>query len=332
MTDRILVTGGAGFIGSNFCRYLLRNTDYSVVCLDRLDEAGTLERVTDLKQVWFDRFASVWHDLKAALNPEHRSLRVLREPFRYIVHMAAGSHVDRSIRDPIGHILDNVLGTGHALEYARRWQPDAKFLYFSTDEVFGPAPLGVSFTEHSRWEPNNPYAATKAGGEALCPAYAHQYGLRIAVTHCTNIYGPEQYAEKFIPLCVDMIEHGQIIQIHSLAGVSATRYYVHVNDVSAATLTVLEKGGVIGGPDSGRYNISGDEEWSNLEVAQKIAALLGKPLQYELVENPPGRPKPDMRYALRGEKLRALGWAPRISLDEGLRQVVLGEAIGERAA
>ena len=330
--ERILVTGGAGFIGSNLIRFLLERTAYDVVSLDRIDEAGTLQRIIGLAERYPDRLKAIWHDLKAPINPEHRSLRPLREPFAHIAHLAAGSHVDRSIRDPIGHIMDNVLGTGHALEYARQCQPDAKFLMFSTDEVFGSAPDGIAFDEHARHWPTNPYAATKSGAEMLCPAYAHQYGMRIVVTHCCNLYGPNQHTEKFVPLVMGQIERGETVQIHALGGVSSTRLYMHVDDACAATLTVMEKGGTIGDDKSGKYNIVGDHEWSNLEVAQRIAALMDKPLRYEFVERPPNRPVPDMRYALTGEKLRALGWSPKINLDEGLRQVVLGEAIGERAA
>lgn len=330
MTERVLVTGGAGFIGSNLIAFLLANTSYDIVNLDRLDEAGTLERLAESKRRYPKRLRSVFHDLRAAINPQH--FPELREPFRYICHLAAGSHVDRSIKDPIGHIYDNVLGTGNLLEYVRHHQPDAKVNFYSTDEVFGSAGPGVIFDEHSRWFPTNPYAATKAGGEALCPAYAHQYGLRIVVTHSCNLFGPGQFREKFVPLVTDQIRRDETVQIHAVDGVISTRLYMHVEDAARGTLTVLEKGGVIGNDRSGVYNIVGGDEWSNLEVAQRIAGLLDKPLRYELVANPPNRPRPDLRYAISGDKLRALGWQPRISLDEGLRQVVLGEPIGGQAA
>lgn len=317
---RILVTGAAGFILSHFVRHVLTTTEYEVVSLDRLDEAGTLDRLAELKSRHPRQLQCVWHDLRAAINPDHFS--ELRRPFDYVVHGAAMSHVNRAIEWPTEAVLDNVLGTANLLEYVRRYQRGAKALYFSTDEVFGPAPEGVAFSEHARWEPENAYAATKAGGEALCPAYAHQYGLRIQVTHCCNAYGPGQYREKFVPLCIEKIASGEMVQIHARGGVPSSRLYIHVDDVARATLTVLQKGGCIGDDKTGRYNIVAAMEWSNLAVAQKIADILGKPLHYELVENPPGRPKPDQRYALTGEKLRRLGWEPVIPLDEGLRRTV----------
>ena len=316
-TGRILVTGAAGFIGSNLARYILENTSYSVVSLDRLDDAGNLERLAELKGRFKTRLQCYWHDLKAKLHPG-----LIRGEFKYIAHLAAGSHVDRSHADPIGFVLDNVLGTANLLEWAREHHPMTKLLYFGTDEVFGPAPDGVDYHEHSRFEPENMYAATKAGGELLCLAYVHQHGMPIVATHCCNCYGPAQSPEKFIPLAIGRIQRGELLQIHARGGVSSSRLYIQVDDVSAAVMTVLERGGVIHDDQSGRYNIRADQELSNLDVAQRIARLLGRELRYELVENPPNRPKPDMRYALGDTKLRALGWAPRVSFDDGLAAVV----------
>jgi dTDP-glucose 4,6-dehydratase len=321
MTDNILVTGGAGFIGHHLVRYLLEQTAYNVVCLDRLDEAAALDRLAPLIAAHGPRLRSVWHDLRATLNP--LASEPLRREFRYVAHLAAGSHVDRSVRDPLGFVLDNVVGTANLLEYVRAHQPAVeKVLYFSTDEVFGPAPAGVTYDEHSPHTPNNPYAAAKAGGEALCPAWANTYGLPIAVTHCTNVYGPGQYGEKFIPLVAGKVLRGETVQIHSRDGVPSSRYYVHVDDVSRAVLTVLERGGVMLSPTSGKYNISGDREFSNLEIAQSVADLLGRELHYELVDHVPNRPRHDMRYAIGGTKLRELGWSPSVPLGVGLQQAL----------
>ena len=327
MTKRILITGAAGFVFSNVSRYILAHRDWRIVTLDRLDEAGTLARLSAMRHANPDRLACVWHDLRAAINPLHFDL--LAQPFDYIVHGAACSHVNRATLDPVSAIYDNVIGTAHLLDYVRRYQSQAKTLVVSTDEVFGPAAEDEEFHEHSRHEPANPYSAAKSGGETLCPAYAHQYGLNIVVTRCCNVFGPNQYMEKFIPLCTHQILNGETVQIHARDGVVSSRLYIHVDDVAEATLTVLEKGGVIHDPSSGRYNIRAQREWSNLEVAQRIADMLGITLRYELVENPPGRPKPDMRYAISDAKLRALGWAPRVSLEDGLAEVV-AEIVAER--
>jgi dTDP-glucose 4,6-dehydratase len=326
---RILVTGAAGFILSHFARHVLdARCDWTVVGLDRLDEAGSQERLAPLMQAHPGRLRFVWHDLRAAINPALFS--ELQKPFDYVVHGAAMSHVNRAIEDPPAAVLDNVLGTAHLLEYCRRYQPSAKVLYFSTDEVFGPAADGVAFGEHARWEPENAYAATKAGGEALCPAYAHQYGMRILVSHCCNAYGPGQYREKFIPLCTEKVLRGETVQVHARDGVAASRLYIHVDDVAAATLAVLERGGCIADDRTGRYNIVAAQELSNLYVAQEIATILGVPLNYEFVENPPGRPKPDLRYALTGEKLHRMGWRPVVDFESGLRETV--EAIRGKLA
>ena len=318
----ILLTGAAGFIGSHLARYILEQTDWTVVALDRLDPAGDQQRLAPLVEQHGKRLRVVWHDLRAQLNPE----RLRPHEFRYVAHLAAGSHVDRSVRDPVGFVMDNVLGTAHLLEYVRQHQPSCeKALYFSTDEVFGPAPDGVIFDEHAPWNPENPYAASKAGAEALCPAWAAQYGLPIVVTHCSNAYGPGQDREKFIPLCAGKVKNGELVQIHARGGKVSTRLYIHVDDVSRAVLTILQKGGILHDATSGKYNIVAAEELSNLLVAEQIAEVLGKPLRHELVENPPNRPKPDMRYALSGKKLEALGWAPEVSFDVGLR-----DALGQR--
>lgn len=317
MTQRILVTGAAGFIGANLTRHILESTPYSVTSLDRLDEAGNLARLSELKTRFHDRLQCYWHDLRA---PIHVSS--LKGEYRFIAHLAAGSHVDRSHTDPIGFVMDNVVGTANMLEWARQNQPRTKFLYFGTDEVFGPAPAGLHYHEHSRFEPENLYAATKAGAELLCLAYVHQHGMPIVATHCCNVFGPMQHREKFIPLAIEKIEREEVLQIHARGGVPSSRLYIHVVDVCSAVMAVLERGGVIHDDASGRYNIRADQELSNLDVAQRIATRLGKPLHYELVENPPNRPKPDMRYALSDSKLRALGWAPKVGFDAGIEALL----------
>lgn len=321
-TGRILITGAAGFIGANLTRYILENTGYSVASLDRLDDAGNLERLAALKQRFPGRLDCYHHDLRAPIHDSY-----IRGAFQYIAHLAAGSHVDRSVRNPLEFVQDNCVGTANLLEWARKHHPTTKLLYFSTDEVVGAADDGESFDELSPMAPTNPYAAAKAAGEVLCPAWAATYGMPIAITRCTNVYGPMQHREKFIPLCIERIARGETIQIHSRGAVSSTRYYVHVDDVSRAVLTVLEQGGTLGGRGTGRYGISGDREYSNLDVAERIARLMGKTLRYEQVDFVPNRPRHDMRYCIKSSRLEALGWKPQVDFDAGLAAVVSSASI-----
>ena len=316
---RILITGAAGFIGRHFTRYVLENTDWSVVMLDRLGEGSDMTAFAN----WLHetpgaigRTKAYWHNLRAAV---HGGLGTY---FDYIVHLAAGSHVDRSIRDPLGFVADNVTGTAHMLEFARRCEGLEKFLHFSTDEVFGAASAGKAFDEYDSFHPTNPYAASKAAAEALCPAWANTYGLPIVVTRCTNVVGPGQDSEKFIPSTIGKVASGHTVQIHSRNGISSSRKYIDVADVCAATLRVLTHGGVISGRGSGYYNIAGDTDWPNDEVAELISVLLEKELFMELVQDPPNRPRPDQRYDLNNARLKALGWAQQVGLEESLRKVI----------
>lgn len=316
---RILITGAAGFIGRHFTRYVLEQTGWSVVMLDRLGEGSKPDEVA----MWLrsipqarERTRFYWHDLRSYRQPD------IHGPVNYIVHLAAGSHVDRSIKDPLGFIADNVTGTAHLLEFARRCEGMEKFLHFSTDEVFGAATDGRAFDEYDSFHPTNPYAASKAAAEALCPAWANTFGLPIVVTRCTNVCGPGQDAEKFIPSTVVKVGRGEVVQIHSRNGAPSSRKYIDVEDVCSATLTALTRGGVISGRNSGYYNIAGEVDHSNLEVAQSIAKLMGKPLLHELVQDPPNRPRPDMRYDLDASRLKALGWSPRVELVETLTRIL----------
>lgn len=315
---RILITGAAGFIGRHFTRYVLEQTDWSVVMLDRLGEGSKPDDVA----TWLHsmpeakgRTVFLWHDLRSFRQPE------IRGSVNYIVHMAAGSHVDRSIKDPLGFIADNVTGTAHMLEFARRCEGLEKFLHFSTDEVFGAA-NGKAFDEYDSFHPTNPYAASKAAAEALCPAWANTYGLPIVVTRCTNVAGPGQDGEKFIPSTIGKLRRGEVVQIHSRDGTPSSRKYIDVQDVCAAVLCVLTRGGVIAGRNSGYYNIAGDVEYSNLVVAQCVADIMDKPLRYELVEDPPNRPRPDQRYDLSNARLKELGWQQRVALLRTLEAIL----------
>ena len=326
---RILLTGGAGFIAHHTIRHLLQNTDWEIVSLDRLDYSGNLNRIADMMNE-FDketqkRVRIVYHDLRAELN---EMLVADLGKFDYIVHMAASSHVDRSIEDPMCFVLDNVVATCNILNFARKQENLERFIYFSTDEVFGPAPKGVNYKERDRYNSTNPYSATKAGGEELAVAYQNTYGLPIYITHTMNVFGERQHPEKFIPMSIKKIRDNKVVSIHSDKSrtIPGSRHYIHAEDVSEAILFLLQKKINneldYGGAKCPKFNIVGSEEINNLELAKIIAKSQDKELNYEMVDFHSSRPGHDLRYSLSGEKMKKLGWQPSIKLSERIKQVV----------
>ena len=245
----ILLTGGAGFIGHHLTEYLLKNTEHSIVILDRLDISGTMNRIDDvisLDESYRSRVKFVWHDLKAPIN-EFVERQI--GDVEYILHLAAGSHVDRSITDPMSFVMDNVVGTGNLLEFARLRVKDLRFfLYFSTDEVFGSAPDGVLYKEWDRYNSGNPYSASKAGAEELCVAYANTFDLPIHVTHTMNVIGIRQHPEKFIPMTIKNVREGNMVTIHSDRDkkVPGSRHYIHAKDVADGCLFLIQNQNKIG--------------------------------------------------------------------------------------
>ncbi len=329
---RLLLTGGCGFIGSHLARHVLANKDWQVVVLDRLDSAGNQSRLRDCFERWPDRIALVHHDLRAAINDVvgidlmTGGNRWEFAQFDYVAHLAAGSHVERSCKAPIEFVLDNVLGTANLLEFVRlnaAVKDDGRTLYFGTDEQFGSAPPGVSFKPWSRFNGLNPYAATKAGGDALAVAWAHTYSMPVVLTRSGNAFGPGQDGEKFIPIATKKILNDESVPVHAVGGVPCSRLYVYVENVCSATLHVLQHGTLLDGSDeSGRYNITASEEISNVRLVASVGEILGKAARYHLVENPPGRLRPDLRYSISGEELTAIGWEPKVSFHSGLERTV----------
>ena len=329
---RVLITGGAGFIAHHLIYYLLKNTDWEIVSLDRLDYSGNLNRLNDILSEFSEKKKSrvkvVYHDLKSEINPW-----ITKEigTVNIILHLAAGSHVDRSIDFPMEFVLDNVVGTTNILEYARKInesQDLERFVYFSTDEVFGPAPKGVDYKENDRYNSTNPYSATKAGGEELSVAYENTYGLPVYITHTMNVFGERQHPEKFIPMCIKKIRDGELVTIHSdkTKKIPGSRHYIHAEDVAEAIYFILtnnlENKVDFGGAKCPKFNIVGSEELNNLELAKIIADSQGKELNYEMVDFHSSRPGHDLRYSLSGEKMKQLGWQPSIKLTERIKQVV----------
>ena len=324
-----LITGGAGFIAHHLIARILTQTDWNIVTLDRLDYSGNLNRLNDILQYECTpnerkRVKVVWHDLKAELNP-----LVRREIGKvdYILHLAAGSHVDRSIDYPMEFVMDNVVGTCNILDFARSLDHLERFLYFSTDEVFGPAPDGIKYEENDRYNSTNPYSATKAGGEELAVAYENTYQLPVYITHTMNVFGERQHPEKFIPMCIRRIRDNEKVTIHSdkTKTVPGSRHYIHADDVASAVLFLLNYKGKFektwGNAKCPKFNIVGAEELDNLKLAQIIAQAQDKKLNYEMVDFHSSRPGHDLRYALDGNKMRELGWAPDTTVVERLRDV-----------
>ena len=328
---KVLITGGAGFIAHHLIYHILKTTNWEIVSLDRLDYSGNLNRLdnilSSLNEKDKARVKVVFHDLKSELNPWIR--KEIGE-VNIILHLAAGSHVDRSIEFPVEFVMDNVVGTANILEYARyiynKSSQFEKFVYFSTDEVFGPAPDGINYKENDRYNSTNPYSATKAAGEELAVAYENTYNLPVIISHTMN--GERQHPEKFIPMCIKKIRDGETVTIHSDKSkkIAGSRHYIHAEDVSEAILFLLNNKTINevdwGGAKCPKFNIVGAEELTNLELARIIAKSQNKKLNYEMVDFHSSRPGHDLRYALSGEKMKSMGWAPKIKVHSRIKQVV----------
>ena len=329
MSKTILITGGAGFIAHHVINKILSETDWRIVSLDRLDYSGNLNRLHEVVQTYpadqRKRVRIVHHDLKAELNPQIVSTIGKVD---YIAHLAAGSHVDRSIDYPMEFVMDNVVGTTNLLNYARNVDSLERFVYFSTDEVFGPAPEGVKYKENDRYNSTNPYSASKAGGEEMAVAFENTYGLPVYITHTMNVFGERQHPEKYIPMCIKRVRDNEKITVHSNSDKTkaGSRHYIHAADVAGAMMFLLQEKinltqDEYGGAKCPKFNIVGATELDNLELAQTIADIQGKPLNYEMVDFHSSRPGHDLRYALCGDKMKQLGWEPQ-PVQERLEQVV----------
>jgi dTDP-glucose 4,6-dehydratase len=316
--EKILVTGGCGFIGHHLVDFLLKNTSWHILVIDKLSYASKgLSRLEDIDAVVNERVSvRVW-DL---CNPIHQSdfVEDLKD-VSLIVHMAAETHVDNSIVNPVECIHNNVMSTVHTLELARHLPLLKKILYFSTDEVFGPALGDRMYAEWDRHNPTNPYSASKAAGEGIALSYFNTYKIPITICNVMNVFGERQYVEKFIPNCIKKVLNNEVINIHCYPGCekAGTRFYVHAKDVASAVMFLLEKG-IIGD----KYNIVGEKEIDNLELAKKIAFIMKKELIYDMVDFHSSRPGHDLRYGLDGDKLHQMGWKPSLSFESSLAEVV----------
>jgi len=330
----VLVTGGAGFIGHHMIRRLLKEPGYNIVSLDRLDFAGNLNRLAELGKEFspetMKRLRVIYHDLRAEINSQ---IAAQIGHIDIIVHLAAGSHVTRSIEHPMRFLQDNVVGTVNLLDYARFNLPNLeKFINFGTDEVFGTAPEGISYGEYDRYNSRSPYSASKAGAEEFCVAYENTFKMPIYFTHTMNVFGERQSPEKYIGLIMRKVLAGEDVTIHGdeESGTrSGLRHWIHAADVADATMFIMDlphKGFPlatdIGGNNCPKFNIAGPVELSNLEVAQKVAKIMNRELKYVMVGHDKSRPGHDFRYALSGEYMKSLGWVPKYDFDVRLEQMV----------
>ena len=305
---RLLVTGGAGFIGSNFVRYYLRTyADSSIINLDKLTYAGNWDNLSEVEALPNHRF------VRGDICDDGVVDRLLAEPVDAVVHFAAESHVDRSIADPGSFVETNIRGTFTLLEAARRHHV-FRFVHVSTDEVYGTLRPGESADEDAPLRPNSPYAASKAASDLLARSYWQTYRLPVLVTRCSNNYGPYQFPEKLIPLMTTNAMEGKKLPLYG-DGLNE-RDWIFVEDHCQA----LDR--VLGAGQPGEvYNIGYGEPVTNLEIVRRLLRMLGK--SEDLIGFVADRPGHDRRYALDTRKLGSeLGWTPRVSLEEGLARTV----------
>lgn len=326
MTKRFLVTGGAGFIGSAVVRRLIGTTPHEVLVVDKLTYAGNLDSLAPVSDD--PRFRFVRADIV-----EQGTMRLLFEEFSpdVVMHLAAESHVDRSIDGPGDFIQTNIVGTYSLLQAAlAHWRslPPARksgfrFHHISTDEVFGSLGAEGLFREDTPYQPKSPYSASKAGSDHLARAWHHTYGLPVVITNCSNNYGPYHFPEKLIPLAIIKALHGEAIPVYGTG--ANVRDWLHVEDHADALLLAAERGEI-----GESYNIGGRNERTNLEVVQAICRLLDELApdaaigsRAKLISFVSDRPGHDARYAIDASKVeRELGWRARYSFDDGLRQTV----------
>lgn len=315
---KILVTGGAGFVGHHFVEHVLKNTDWNIIVLDSLNYAGSLNRITESESFDPKRIKFIWHDLCAPISGMTHNMMGKLD---YLVHFAAESHVDKSLENSIPFVMSNVLGTANLLEYLKHNQSQCRTVIFSTDEVFGAAPQGVYYKEDDRFKPSNPYSAAKAGEEMIAFSFAHAFSLPVFTTRSMNIIGERQHPEKFLPKIIRSIQDGQKVMLHG-CGINdqSSRCWIHARNVADGVMFLLDRG-----EKEQFYHIVGEER-TVLEIANWVSqVIIGKDLspdRIEWVDYHTARPGHDKRYALDGSKMAAMGWRPPVDLEHSIKKTV----------
>jgi dTDP-glucose 4,6-dehydratase len=301
----------------------LTKTDWDIIALVRLNYAGDLHRYVDMQKAIESnkRLKFVYHDLKFTVSEQlHNEIGEVD----YVLHLAANSHVDRSITHPIEFFYDNVIGTANFFDYLRVKQKGVKkIINFLTDEVFGAAPDDYNYKEDDRWRPSNPYSASKCGQGAIGISYFITYGLPVITTYTMNIFGERQNPEKLLPKAVKYITNDMPIPIHCKIDVDGSvseigmRHWLHARNAADALLFLLDKG-VVGE----HYNVVGDTEKNNLEMVEIIGEILGKKPIITYQDFHSARPGHDRRYALDGTKLKEMGWTPPTEFKASMEKMV----------
>jgi dTDP-glucose 4,6-dehydratase len=318
---RLLLTGSAGFMGRHCVEHLLKNTDWEIVGLDSFKHKGDSERV-----IQNDRFSQFTCDLSV---PISYRLEAKLGQFDYIINMASESHVDRSLTDPVPFVQNNVNVALYVLEFARRQKNLQKFIQISTDEVFGAALEGQNHREWDRHQPSNPYAASKSCQTQIAISYWRAYGVPLIITQTMNIIGEMQDPEKFVPMLIQKINKGETVTIHGNEKYIGKRKYLHARNQADALLFLLNnveptlyKDTMNENIKPDNFNIVGDIELNNLELAKMVAEIMGKELKYELVDFHKARSGHDRRYALDGTKIRERGWIAPVSFKDSLKKTI----------
>lgn len=328
---KLLLTGGAGFIGHHVVEGVLKETEWDIIILDALNYAGNLNRLSDI-DIWETqkhRVKFVWHDLRSPFTGELH--KMIGDGLDYVWHLAAETHVDRSLQDAIPFAMSNVVGTTNLLEYIKNFQSALKrYIYFSTDERFGPAPQGVYYAEGDSCNPSNPYSASKEGAEAMSKAFAFSFGVPVTITRTMNCFGERQHPEKFIPKTIRAILNNQRITLHGSPGQTSSRCWIHSRKAAEALIYITDKGEAIDKIHQhvkgwGEYHIVG-EEYSVEELAHWVSRIInGRNLndsELEFVSFHETRPGHDFRYAMSGKKLRDLGFKSKTSFEYSFNKMV----------
>ncbi len=322
MNKTIVITGGAGFIGSHVVRhFVLKYPEYHILNLDALTYAGNLENLTDIEAL--PNYTFVKSDIC-----DLQSIGAIFSDFRpdAVIHLAAESHVDRSIKDPLAFVNTNVIGTVNLLNAAKDlWGSDfegKRFHHISTDEVFGALGDTGLFTEETSYDPHSPYSASKAASDHFVRAYHDTYGLPVVITNCSNNYGPNHFPEKLIPLCILNIINNKSLPIYGDG--KYTRDWLYVIDHARAIDTVFHEG-----KNGQSYNIGGFNEWKNIDLVRELCKQMDEKLgrdpgtSEKLITFVKDRPGHDLRYAIDANKIKnELGWTPSVTFEQGLSQTI----------